>query len=810
MPSLLSRDPAERREALLALADHEPSLDEFEATASLMLDPDAEIRTLALKTLARYPDRLQSATIRQALHDPADDVRALAVRVAASRGPRDAGMLMPLVGARRWPDTQKAVLEILPAVLVLAAPEAEELDPLLSAVAEIDPPLEVWERQGLAKLADAIGTSMLIDAMTLPDMRRLGAVRLLAGDPSHTVREALAARAGDPIEEIRETGTAASRELARLAAPPEPESEPVPEPGAGAKADAQPEPEPEPEPERKKDISALARSVRDAAPEEVESALFDLSQIPRTEAAEWGREQLASSDPEAIVLVAAVAVVLGLHEIGTELLERTSGLSVERRRTVIDALAEFPDPGELAGALRTVAPDKRPDAVHVVWQALGTRVSPQLRSLLLDPSIEVRVAVVDVLGQSGDPASVEAVGGLVSSDASPEVRSAAVRAIAKAGAEIDNVARALQDVDADVRAAAIQHMPGDPADRVGPILAEALADADEKVRHAAMERLAGVSATHRTLAWSALRECRPDERHALLEAFTKNDQSVIVDIAFEHLYSTDEGERALAIEAVGWGATQACVESAIRVLGDPGALVRRAAVDALGRLRDRSAVAALGKTLGDPDPEVRSGAVRALGVIDDEGVLSYLVAALKDPEQSVRETASHVLTEWSSPAVAKRLAGVLTVPSLRDSAADLLMRIGPTSVELLIDVLRQGSPGLRGTVGPLLNSLVGVDEFIRRMESVEPERRSRAAEALGAIGGPDAVDTLVAALSDPDEHVRLRAAQLLGDIGNARAAEAVSRLLDDPVPEVAAAAREALEAGLDRRGDEGETYGHGS
>jgi HEAT repeat protein len=429
-----------------------------------------------------------------------------------------------------------------------------------------------------------------------------------------------------------------------------------------------------------------------------------------------------------------------------------------------------------------------------------------LRSLLSDPSIDVRVALVDVLGQSGDAASVESVGGLLSTDASPDVRSAAVRAIAKAGAEIDDVARALQDVDAGVRATAIEHLPGDPADRVGPVLAEALADRDEKVRHAAMDRLAGMSASDRGLAWSALGRCRAEERHALLEAFTKNDQSVIVDIAFEHLYSADEDERALAIEAVGWGATQACVEAGIRALGDPATAVRRIAVASLGRLRDRSAVSALGKALGDPDAEVRSGAVRALGVIDDEGVLSYLVAALQDPDHSVRETASHVLTEWSSPAVAKRLAGVLTVPSLRDSAADLLMRIGPTSVELLIDVLLQGTPDLRGTVGPLLHRLVGAEEFVRRMDSLEPERRLRAAEALGAIGGPDAVDTLVEALSDPDEHVRLRAAQLLGDLGDPRTAEAVGKLLDDPVSEVAAAAREALETRLDRRGGDGYGY----
>lgn len=436
----------------------------------------------------------------------------------------------------------------------------------------------------------------------------------------------------------------------------------------------------------------------------------------------------------------------------------------------------------------------------MVWQAGGPRVIPQLRALLTDPSVQVRAAVVGVLGESGDPASLEAAAGLLLTDASPEVRAAVVRAIARAGAAITDLSRALQDPDAVVRAAAIENLPADPADAVGPILATALADRDEHVRRAAMGRLVGASAGDRELAWSALRQCRAEERDDLVEAFQQTDPALIVELAFERLYSADEAERALAIEVVGWGSTQACVEAAIRALVDPSPFVRRMAVDSLGRLRDRSAVTALGKALGDPDPHVRSGAVRALGVIDDEGVLSYLVSALKDPDHGVRETASHVLTEWSSPAVAKRLAGVLAVPSLRESAADLLMRIGPTSVELLIDVLFQGSADVRATVGPLLYNLVGVEEFVGRMDSLEPERRLRAAEALGAIGGPDAVDALAAALSDPDERLRLRAAQLLGDLGDPRVAGAVARLLDDPVPEVAEAARETLETSLDRRG----------
>jgi len=204
-------------------------------------------------------------------------------------------------------------------------------------------------------------------------------------------------------------------------------------------------------------------------------------------------------------------------------------------------------------------------------------------------------------------------------------------------------------------------------------------------------------------------------------------------------------------------------------------------------------VAALGKALSDPDPEIRMGAVRALGVIDDEAVLGFLVSALKDPEIRVRQVASEVLTQWSSPAVAKRLAGVLSVPNLREAAAELLAKMGPSAVELLIDVLMQATAEVVPTVGQLLSNIAGIDRFVERLSSMDPEQRLRAAEAVGAIGGPAAVDALVATLPDPDERVRIRSVQLLGKLGDARALDALKRcLLGDPVPEVVAAAEDAI------------------
>ena len=67
-------------------------------------------------------------------------------------------------------------------------------------------------------------------------------------------------------------------------------------------------------------------------------------------------------------------------------------------------------------------------------------------------------------------------------------------------------------------------------------------------------------------------------------------------------------------------------------------------------------------------------------------------------------------------------------------------------------------------------------------------------EALGAMGGPRAVESLVGTLSDPDSAIRVRSIQLLGRLGDERAGSAIEHSArTDPVQEVVTAAEEALE-----------------
>ncbi|NTV00668.1 MAG: HEAT repeat domain-containing protein [Methanoregulaceae archaeon] len=66
--------------------------------------------------------------------------------------------------------------------------------------------------------------------------------------------------------------------------------------------------------------------------------------------------------------------------------------------------------------------------------------------------------------------------------------------------------------------------------------------------------------------------------------------------------------------------------------------------------------------------------------------------------------------------------------------------------------------------------------FIRLLSDDDEVSRWKAAEALGRIGDPSAVDELISTLWDDDARVRLKAAWALGRIGDRRAYSPLRRL----------------------------------
>jgi outer membrane protein assembly factor BamB/HEAT repeat protein len=132
---------------------------------------------------------------------------------------------------------------------------------------------------------------------------------------------------------------------------------------------------------------------------------------------------------------------------------------------------------------------------------------------------------------------------------------------------------------------------------------------------------------------------------------------------------------------------------------------------------------------------------------------------------------------------------------------EIIQRIGPPAIPLLVDLLRHEWDSIRRSA---VNELI---DLVPHTESIQPALRRAlrdedsvvagdAARALGALGkrASPSVDALVNTLSHRDQYVRIYAAEALASIGPsaAKATNALAEALGDPIPGVRWAACEAL------------------
>jgi outer membrane protein assembly factor BamB/HEAT repeat protein len=132
---------------------------------------------------------------------------------------------------------------------------------------------------------------------------------------------------------------------------------------------------------------------------------------------------------------------------------------------------------------------------------------------------------------------------------------------------------------------------------------------------------------------------------------------------------------------------------------------------------------------------------------------------------------------------------------------DIIRRIGPPAIPLLVELLRHEWDSNRRDAVDALIDLAPDTESIqpalrRALRDEDSVVAGDAARALGALGkrASPSVDALIKTLSHEDPYVRVYAAEALASIGPnaARATHALADLLSDPAPGVRWAACEAL------------------
>jgi HEAT repeat protein len=207
---------------------------------------------------------------------------------------------------------------------------------------------------------------------------------------------------------------------------------------------------------------------------------------------------------------------------------------------------------------------------------------------------------------------------------------------------------------------------------------------------------------------------------------------------------------------------------------------------------------------GARDPELRKRAALTLGEAGGRRALKPLVGLLHDPEWSVRVAAIEALGATAHPSAVEPLIGAIrdaekasspAAAQVRAAAVAALQRIGPAAASLLRLAASDRSPRLREAAIEALGGIGDPEAVPTLVAALGDERsnvRQAAARALARARTPDCVTALLASLHHRDPSTRRSVLEALGEAGDPRAAEALSRVLAERERPVRDAAVRAL------------------
>jgi HEAT repeat protein len=397
-------------------------------------------------------------------------------------------------------------------------------------------------------------------------------------------------------------------------------------------------------------------------------------------------------------------------------------------------------------------------------------------------------------------------------DRDPDVRHAAVLSLGEIGDEsaVENLSRPrlLEDPSADIRWATVKAL-GQLGDlSLVNMLSRALDDPEWVVRNQALMAISDfIRAVPEGGDGSNVKNlirllAVPDtEVHDLVVDALARRTTRGLDEMVEAMALRSRAVRAGLAEALGLSHDPRAVPLLVEATRDPVGVVRREAARGLGRLGDPWAVEALIVVLGDSDSGAAAAAVEALVAIGEPAVHPLCAALGHSISKTHRRNIILALGGITHPSAVIPLLNSLssTYYVVRQAAITALSAYGEQVVEELVSMVRtsqvpidslirealeQTNKRLRlravRALGELKNA-AAIKPLRRVMRESDPDivvttqealskiglaawARYGAVIALGNVGHPKAVPTLVRALQDDSEYVRREAARALAKV----------------------------------------------
>lgn len=430
--------------------------------------------------------------------------------------------------------------------------------------------------------------------------------------------------------------------------------------------------------------------------------------------------------------------------------------------------------------------------------------APEILRCLTDADAAVRSMACDALARIGHVAAVPSIFQLLA-DRNPQVAQAAVGAVQSLGsAEAEALTlAAARSAEPQVRRSALRIIGYFGYASALDLVIDAIHQGDERLRDAAVYALPFIDDPRATEALLAAgRDANPRTRAAAMRAFGQcSGAPSIVDALTAGLSDPDAWTRYYACQSLGKLAVEPLSATIAALLNDPAGQVRVAAIEALSHLTSGAAFDALCEAAGSKDVDIERAALVGLGLGQRPAALPILLAAASSPDPATRLVAVSAVAGFDAPSVVPALARAAADAdeSVRTAAVGFLAT-NPTAAatRALVDLLRASPHGERilaalsivpdarsGALDARDAPEARIDGLLAALDAADDELAPRLTSALARMQRPDAWAAVIQALSSPNAPARKAAAATLGAIGTPEAVETLRRAsAKDPDPEV--------------------------
>jgi len=504
---------------------------------------------------------------------------------------------------------------------------------------------------------------------------------------------------------------------------------------------------------------------------------------------------------------------------------------LDRERELAARLAQGDETARL-NAAETLSDDESYDAAHLL-------------DALSDDSWQVRRAAVKGVSQRAAPEAIAALlSSVVENHHNPALLNSALQVLASS--EVDTLSplvELLNGPDPDLRMQSALALGEQRDARAVAALIEALQDEDTNVQYHAVEALGKLKATESVDALAEIAESKDFFlAFAALDALAKigdpkiaprivpllnddllrdpavnllgqlGDETAVAPLTallntptaptdalanalatLSDRYEAQYREGAYIADLTSREISPTGVQNLLDALETPGKEDLRSIAVVLGWLKGSSVDRALTRLMGRVD--LRNEIIDAL-VRHGAATVDLLISQLIAEDLEVRRSATVALGRIGDASSAPALIDALSDESMAIDAANALGQIGdPRAVDGLLKLIGNSDASTRQAAVSALNSLALTsmsERIIPLLHDSDSNVRESAVKIAGYFGYRDAAGALVDLSRDPDERVRTAAIEHLPFIEDERALDVLLQALKQETPSVRAAAARAL------------------